>query len=183
MNEPVSPLKTVRQLLMIVVGMFGFGFAMVPLYDIMCEVTGFNGKTSGPYQAAETQVVDETRTVTVQFLANNNASMPWEFRPEVRKMVVNPGKMNEVNFYVRNVTDRTMSAQAVPSVTPFNAAEYMHKTECFCFEQQQLAQGEDLDMPLRFIIDQDIPEDVKTLTLSYTLYDITEQVELSAISQ
>lgn len=182
MNEPVSPLKTVRQLLMVVVGMFGFGFAMVPLYDIMCEVTGFNGKTSGPYQAAETQVVDESRTVTVQFLANNNASMPWEFRPEVRKMVVHPGKMNEMNFYVRNITDRTMSAQAVPSVTPFNAAEYMHKTECFCFEQQQLAQGEDLDMPLRFIIDQDIPEDVKTLTLSYTLYDITEQVELSAIS-
>jgi len=183
MNEPVSPAKTVRQLLLVVVGMFGFGFAMVPLYDIMCEVTGFNGKTSGPYQSAEQQVVNEARTVTVQFLANNNASMPWEFRPKVRKMVVHPGKMNEAEFYVRNVTGRTMTAQAVPSVTPFNAAEYMHKTECFCFEQQQLAQGEDLDMPLRFIIDQDIPEDVTTLTLSYTLYDITEQVELSALSQ
>ena len=94
-------------------------------------------------------------------------------------MVVHPGKMNEMNFYVRNVTNKTMSAQAVPSVTPFNAAEYMHKTECFCFEQQQLAQGEDLDMPLRFIIDQNIPADVKTLTLSYTLYDITERVELA----
>lgn len=98
-------------------------------------------------------------------------------------MVVHPGKMNEMNFYVRNVTNKTMSAQAVPSVTPFNAAEYMHKTECFCFEQQQLAQGEDLDMPLRFIIDQNIPADVKTLTLSYTLYDITEQVELAALSE
>ncbi|MBO6557598.1 MAG: cytochrome c oxidase assembly protein [Pseudomonadales bacterium] len=183
MNEPVSPTKTVRQLLLVVVGMFGFGFAMVPLYDIMCEITGFNGKTAGPYQSLETQVVDESRTVTVQFLANNNASMPWEFRPEVRKMVVHPGKMNEMNFYVRNVTNKTMSAQAVPSVTPFNAAEYMHKTECFCFEQQELAQGEDLDMPLRFIIDQNIPTEVKTLTLSYTLYDITEQVELAALSE
>lgn len=179
MNEPVSPAKTVRQLIFVVVGMFGFGFAMVPLYDIMCEITGFNGKTAGKYEAAETQVVDESRTVTVQFLANNNASMPWEFRPEVRKMVVHPGKMNEMNFYVRNVTNKTMAAQAVPSVTPFNAAEYMHKTECFCFEQQTLAQGEDLDMPLRFIIDQHIPEDVKTLTLSYTLYDISERVELA----
>jgi cytochrome c oxidase assembly protein subunit 11 len=168
--------KTIRQLLMVVVGMFGFGFAMVPLYDIVCEVTGLNGKTAGKYVASEPQTVVEDRIVTIQFLANNNAEMPWEFRPKVRKMQVNPGKMNVAEFYVRNVTNEVMVAQAVPSVTPFRAAEYLHKTECFCFEQQQLANGEDLDMPLRFIIDSNIPEDVKTITLSYTLFDITEQM-------
>jgi len=126
------------------------------------------------------QDVREDRLVTIQFLASNNANMPWEFRPKVRTMKVHPGKMNTTEFYVRNVANQTMVAQAVPSVTPFNAAEFMHKTECFCFEQQQLATGEDLDMPLRFIIDSQIPEEVTTLTLSYTLYDVTEQVGLAA---
>lgn len=91
-------------------------------------------------------------------------------------MKVHPGELNETEFFVRNSVSRTMTAQAVPSVTPFYAAEYLHKTECFCFEQQQLAGGEDLQMPLRFIIDPDLPVEVTTLTLSYTLFDITEQV-------
>tara|TARA_Y100001934_G_scaffold226307_1_gene271404 strand:+ start:135 stop:683 length:549 start_codon:yes stop_codon:yes gene_type:complete len=172
--------KTIRQLLTVVVLMFGFGFAMVPLYDLICEVTGLNGKTASQYVADGGEAVDENRLVTIQFLANNNASMPWEFRPEVRSMKVNPGKLNEASFYVRNVTDRTMMAQAVPSVSPNRVAEYLHKTECFCFEQQQLADGEDLDMPLRFIIDSNLPKDVTTLTLSYTLYDITDQMGLLA---
>ncbi len=177
-----SPAKTIRQLVLVVVGMFGFGFAMVPLYDIMCEITGFNGKTAGKYEAADTQVVDEQRTVTIQFLASNNADMPWEFRPKVRKMTVHPGQMNTAEFYVRNITGDPMVGQAVPSVTPFKAAAYLHKTECFCFEEQQLEQGEGLDMPLRFIVDSNIPKDVKTLTLSYTLFDITEQIGLAAVS-
>jgi len=170
-----SPARTIRRLLTVVVLMFGFGFAMVPLYDIVCEVTGLNGKTSGQYVADGTETVREDRLVTIQFLANNNADMPWEFRPRLRSMKVHPGKLNMAEFYVRNVTGETMVAQAVPSVAPFRAAEYLHKTECFCFEQQQLETGEDLDMPLRFIIDSEIPEDVTTLTLSYTLYDITDQ--------
>ena len=91
-------------------------------------------------------------------------------------MKVHPGELNETEFFVRNPVSRMMTAQAVPSVTPFYAAEYLHKTECFCFEQQQLAGGEDLQMPLRFIIDPDLPAEVTTLTLSYTLFDITEQV-------
>jgi cytochrome c oxidase assembly protein subunit 11 len=172
--------KSVRRLLFIVVGMFGFGFALVPLYDILCEVTGLNGKTAGKYEAADTQIVDEDRLVTIQFLANNNGTMPWEFRPAVREMKVHPGKMNLAEFYVRNATNDTMVGQAVPSVTPFRAAEYLHKTECFCFEQQQLATGEELTMPLRFIVDSNIPKNVKTLTLSYTLFDVTEQMGLAA---
>ena len=178
----VNPMKTVRQLLTVVVLMFGFGFAMVPLYDFVCEVTGLNGKTSGQYVTDGSEQIDENRLVTIQFLANNNADMPWEFRPTVRSMKVHPGKLSTAEFYVRNVTDATMTAQAVPSVAPYRAAEYLHKTECFCFEQQELADGEDLSMPLRFIIDSNIPKDVTTLTLSYTLYDITDQMgaQLSA---
>lgn len=174
-----NSLKTIRQLLFVVVGMFGFGFAMVPLYDIICEVTGLNGKTGDKYEEAYTQVVDEDRLVTIQFIANNGENMPWEFRPKVRQMKVHPGKMEFAEFYVRNVTDVTMVGQAVPSVAPQRAASYLHKTECFCFEEQQLADGEDLLMPLNFIIDSEIPKDVTTLTLSYTLYDITDRVALA----
>lgn len=172
----VESAKTIRHLLLVVIGMFGFGFAMVPLYDIVCEVTGLNGKTAGQYVSDGAESVDEDRLVTIQFLANNNSDMPWEFRPGVRSMKVHPGKLSNADFYVKNATGKTMVAQAVPSVSPARAAEYLHKTECFCFEQQQLANGEDLDMPLRFIIDSDLPKDVTTLTLSYTLYDITDQM-------
>ena len=165
---------------MIAVGMFGFGFAMVPLYDLVCEVTGLNGKTGDQYISDGAEVVDEDRLVTIQFLANNNADMPWEFRPAVRSMKVNPGKMSYAEFYVKNVTGETMVAQAIPSVTPFHAAEYMHKTECFCFSQQTLMAGEDINMPLLFFIDQDIPEDVTKLTLSYTLFDVTANFQQAA---
>lgn len=160
----------------IVAGMFVFGFALVPLYDVMCDITGFNGKTGGKYVASENVEVNEDRIVTIQFLTNNNSGMGWEFRPGVRSIKVNPGKMNSTEFYARNTLGKTMVAQAVPSVTPFNAAQFLHKTECFCFEQQQLAGGEDIDMPLRFIIDPELPKDVTTITLSYTLYDVTDQM-------
>jgi len=172
--EEKSYTSDVLRLVGVVIGMFAFGFALVPLYDIFCEITGANGKTAGKYEQSEVQTVDTSRTVKVQFLANNNANMPWVFQPVVGSMEVNPGKLNVTNFYARNTTGSVGVAQAVPSVAPFHAAEYFHKTECFCFEQQQLDSGEKIDMPLRFIVDRDLPADVKTLTLSYTLYDITE---------
>ncbi len=180
-GQTVNHSGTVLRLLGVVVGMFAFGFALVPLYDIFCEITGANGKTGSQYTITGQEAVDKERLITIQFLANNNAGMPWEFRPVVRTMKVHPGQIYSTEFYARNPATE-MVAQAVPSVSPFHAAEYFHKTECFCFEQQQLAQGEDLDMPLRFIIDPSLPKDVKTLTLSYTLYDITDQVspELAA---
>lgn len=175
--------RMVAKLVGVVIGMFAFGFALVPLYEIFCEITGANGKTDDTaYVVTGEEVVDESRVVIVQFLANNNAGMPWEFRPVVRTMKVHPGQMYSTEFFARNGTNEVMSAQAVPSVSPFHAAEYFHKTECFCFEQQELAQGEQLDMPLRFIIDPGLPKHVKRLTLSYTLFDITGQVanELAA---
>lgn len=168
--------RTALKLVVVVVGMFGFGFALVPLYDLICDVTGLNGKTGDQYTEVESQVIDESRVVKLQFIANNNAGMPWEFRPVVRTMEVTPGKMYETNFYVRNPADRAITAQAVPSVAPFRAAQYLHKTECFCFEQQELMAGESLDMPLRFIVDAGLPKEVTTLTLSYTIFDITDQL-------
>jgi cytochrome c oxidase assembly protein subunit 11 len=164
------------KLLAVVVGMFGFGFAMVPLYDLICDITGLNGKTGDQYTMASDQVVDENRLVTIQFLANNNADMSWEFRPVVRTMKVRPGELNVTNFFVHNPSSMSITGQAIPSVTPFRAARWFHKTECFCFEQQELQAGESLDMPLRFIVDASLPEDVTTLTLSYTIFDISDQL-------
>ncbi len=168
--------QTMLRLWVVVLGMFVFGFALVPLYDVFCEITGANGKTAGRFVSTDVPEVDKDRIVTIQFLTNNNAGMPWEFRASVRSLKVHPGEKNETEFFARNPSTRTMTAQAVPSVTPFYAAEYLHKTECFCFDQQQLVGGESLDLPLRFIIDPDLPAEVTTLTLSYTLFDITEQV-------
>lgn len=154
-----------------VVGMFAFGFALVPLYDVFCEITGINGKTSARYESTEASVIDMNRTVKVQFLSQNGPDMPWEFRPVQRSVEVHPGEAVTVNFYAANPTDRDMVGQAVPSLSPSEGTLYFHKTECFCFNQQPLAAGENTEMPLVFIVDKDLPAHITKLTLSYTLYD------------
>jgi len=169
-NKPIKPFK----LLAVVFGMFCFGFALVPLYDVICDVTGLNGKTGGRYEVTDAPEVDESRWVTVQFTASNNANMPWVFAPSDRVLKVRPGEINETFFVAKNPTDQRMVAQAVPSVAPFFVAEYLHKTECFCFNQQVLEAGESVEMPLRFFVDGDIPERVSKLTLSYTLFNLPE---------
>lgn len=171
------------KLLLATVAMFGFGFALVPLYDVFCEITGLNGKTGGRYAyAVDEAAVDESRLVTVQFLASNNAGMNWEFKPRVSQVKVHPGELTEVEFYARNPSGHTMVAQAIPSVSPSRAAEYLRKTECFCFNQQTLGPGEEISMPLFFFVDQELPGDVSKLTLSYTLFDITANFADSARS-
>jgi len=173
-NKAPGSGRLVGRLFLAVVGMFGFGFALVPLYDAFCEWTGLNGKTGGPYAyEAEAVQVDESRLVTVQFMASNDAGMSWEFKPVQRQVKVHPGELTEVMFYARNPTDQAMVGQAIPSVSPFRGADYLHKTECFCFNQQHLAAGESIEMPLYFFIDQALPEDISKLTLSYTLFDVT----------
>ncbi len=151
-------------------------FVLPPLYDVFCEVTGLGGKTGGPY-VAEQAGVDETRKVRVQFLVTNNAEMPWAFAPTIHQVEVHPGQPTEIRYYAKNATDRDMVAQAIPSVSPLNAAEYFHKTECFCFNQQPLKAGAEAELPLVFIVDRDLPGAVNTITLSYTLFDITERAE------
>ena len=169
-----SNIKGVTKLVALVFGMFGFGFALVPLYDVICDLTGLNGKTGGRYEVTEELVVDEERWVTVQFTTSNNADMPWKFSPQARAVKVRPGEMNEAFFVATNTTGETMTAQAVPSVSPFSAAQYFHKTECFCFNQQILAAGETIEMPLRFFVDDDIPDRMSKLTLSYTLFSLPQ---------
>ncbi len=174
-NMPVKPgRKVVVKLLGLVFGMFCFGFALVPLYDVICDITGLNGKTGGRYEMTGAPVVVQDRWVTLQFTTSNNAGMPWEFQPQVSSMKIRPGEVSETFFVATNPTDRAMTAQAVPSVAPFASARYLHKTECFCFQQQTLAAGESINMPLKFFIDKDIPKNVTKLTLSYTLFDLPE---------
>lgn len=157
------------------IGMFAFAiWVMPPIYDVFCEITGLNGKTGGPYQAVSAEV-DTSRTITVQFVATNNEGMPWEFSPEVRTVKVHPGAQTRINYFANNRTDKDMIGQAIPSLVPFKAATYFHKTECFCFEQQPLKAGESAELPMYFIVDQDIPEHIHTITLSYTLFDVTER--------
>lgn len=172
---PASPTqKLAFKLLFLAAGMFVFAvFVMPPLYDVFCEITGIGGKTRGQYQGPVAEA-DLQRTVKVQFLATNNAAMPWEFYPMEYQVKVHPGQKTSVAFYAKNATRRDMTAQAVPNITPINAAEFFHKTECFCFNQQPLAAGEDAEMPLVFIVDPDLPASVTTITLSYTLFDITD---------
>ncbi len=173
--------RLVGRLLLVVVAMFAFGFALVPIYDVMCQAFGINGKTAGAYSG--TQTVDEAREVRVQFLATNASGMLWEFKPMADQLSVNPGSSREMRFIAYNPTDKPMTAQAVPSVSPSKAAAYFHKTECFCFTQQVLQPGERIEMPVRFIVDQDLPADVRHLTLAYTLFDITSRQPPVAAAQ
>ena len=161
---------------LVAIAMFGFAlFVMPPLYDLFCDITGLNGKTSGAYNGDVGEVgIDTSREIKVQFIATNNEGMPWDFRPEIASIRVHPGEETVVNYLAHNPTDRHMTAQAVPSVVPYKAASYFHKTECFCFNQQPLDGGQSAELGLSFIVDKDIPKQVNTITLSYTLFDISE---------
>ena len=168
-------IDTVIKLVTVAVGMFAFVFVvMVPLYDVLCDALGINGKTSGSAYTAVEARVDESRTITVQFMATNNEGMPWEFGPSVSAMKVHPGAVNDTVFHARNPLPEAMIAQAVPSVSPARAAAYFHKTECFCFNHQPLDGESAAEMPLQFIVDQDLPKDIRTITLSYTIFDVTD---------
>lgn len=167
---------TVFKLLAGVAGMFLFAFALVPLYDVICDVTGLNGKTGGAYEYSAADLEqDESREVQIRFVTNINAGMPWGFGADQGGMRVTPGGVNEAMFFAHNPTDRIMVAQTIPSVVPGRAAAFFHKTQCFCFDQQVLMPGESVKMPVRFIVDRNMPDSVASITLSYTMYDITEQ--------
>jgi len=169
-NKRTNNKKVVLILVVAVIGMFGFGFALVPLYDVFCNITGLNGKTNN--QAVSNNApVDKSRLITVQFIATNNATLPWKFYPLIKKVKVHPGENRRIAYYAENDSGKTMVVQAIPSVSPNDAARYLKKTECFCFNQQTLKSGESMDMPLIFHIDKDIPKNVRTITLSYTLFD------------
>jgi cytochrome c oxidase assembly protein subunit 11 len=169
------------KLTVIIVGMFGFGYAMVPLYKAICEATGINvlalAEREIPGQKgslpANTQV-DLSRTITVEFDANSRG--PWEFKPAQRSVEVHPGQLTTVMYQFQNVQNRSMSAQAIPSYAPHQASAHFNKLECFCFNQYTLAPGEKKEWPVAFVIDPKLPKDVKTITLSYTFFEVGGKV-------
>jgi len=156
--------------LIVVIGMFGFGFALVPLYNVFCQITGINGKT-GLSASAKIYQVDKNRTITVEFTATVNG-LPWKFEPLKTKMTVHPGELSSVSYTATNLSSTDIVGQAIPSVTPGLAASFFSKTECFCFTNQTLKAGETREMPVRFVINPLIPKDVSVVTLSYTFFKI-----------
>jgi cytochrome c oxidase assembly protein subunit 11 len=159
----------------IVVGMFGFGFALVPIYNSLCKTLGINGKVVQDENVNLPDVADieKNRKVLVEFVATIHGGVPWAFYPKTRKIWVHPGEVAKLEFYAENKTDYKMTVQAIPSITPGIAAKYLKKTECFCFTQQALNGHEAMNMPLLFHVDVELPKTVKTITLAYTLFDVS----------
>ncbi|KJY84482.1 cytochrome C oxidase assembly protein [Vibrio galatheae] len=172
--------KLIVKLCAAVVAMFGFGFALVPLYDVMCDALGINGKTNSE-SALQPQgmVPDTSRLIRVEFMAHNHHAMPWSFVPAQTSMDVHPGQVIQTYYHAENLSSHDIVGQAVPSVSPGLGATYFNKIECFCFTQQPLRSNAKADMPLIFYIEPDIPDSIQTLTLSYTLYDITDKTTSS----
>jgi cytochrome c oxidase assembly protein subunit 11 len=175
-------LRILGKLAVVAVGMFAFGYAMIPLYRAICEATGINilslserqvpgnGKAGKAAQVLRNSQVDKTRTITVEFDAN--ARGPWHFKPALRTLQVHPGELATVMYEFQNVQDRRMAAQAIPSYAPPQATPHFNKLECFCFNQYTLEPGEKKEWPVAFVIDPRIPKDVTTITLSYTFFEV-----------
>ena len=163
-----------KKLLFVTVLMFVFGYAMIPFYKKICEVTGIN---KDKVVVSNTQM-DPVRWVTIEFDANIGAKLPWIFEPQTKSLRLHPGEVKQVLYRVVNLTDRTIVGQAIPSYGPARAGAYFKKIECFCFTQQTLKPFEERLMPVQFVVQNDLPKDVNTITLSYTFY---EQVKAGAL--
>jgi cytochrome c oxidase assembly protein subunit 11 len=167
----------VSRLVVFALGSFAFGFALVPLYDVLCRVWDVGNRWYGT-QTAEATVVQAPvtdRLVTVEFIANVPNTGHWEFRPHVATMQVHPGKLYETTYFAHNHSGHDVVGQAVPAIAPQSVARYFQKTECFCFVPQNFAKDERRDMPVRFIVDPDLPDDVDRVTLSYSFFDTPRQ--------
>jgi cytochrome c oxidase assembly protein subunit 11 len=156
--------------------MFGFCFAIVPFYSMICKATGINTsvRTSElvlPARADAHRVIDKSREVTVQFVATTHMGLPWDFSPQVQSVRIHPGENTTVYFHAKNTTGKQMTVQAIPSMTPPESLGHFHKIECFCFRQQTLKAGESKEMPLIFNVDKDLPKNIHVITLAYTLFD------------
>ena len=166
--------KTIKTLCFAVLGMFTFSFALVPLYNVFCEVTGLNGKIELRATNDKNIEIDNGRDISIQFVSHNNEEMPWAFKPSKDNIQIKTGKYHTATFYVKNTTNKRMVAQAIPSVAPSNAAAHLKKLECFCFEQQELAPGEEALLPVRLIFDDELPSSINSVVLSYTIFDVTD---------
>lgn len=166
--------KLAQKLVLVAVAAGTFGFALVPFYDVLCKVTGLNGKTGGAVsaQAVQAEKVDLSRWVTVEFAGNTMPGLGWEFSPRQHKLRMHPGEIVTTTFYARNPTNQVINGQAIPSVSPGWAAQYFRKLDCFCYKPQQLKPGESREMPLTFFISSELPQDVRELALSYSFFPL-----------
>jgi len=183
-NEAVGYLQQQRQkankklaikMLWLVAASIIFAVAMVPLYNVLCTLTGLNGKTSNTAETLAKAKVDNTRYVTVQFTSSVMSGLGWNFYPKQSSIKLHPGQIETVIFEAKNITSEVQSGQAIPSVTPSIASIYLKKIECFCFVRQSLKPGEVKEMPLRFFVSPELPQDVKEMTLSYSFYKAVKQ--------
>jgi cytochrome c oxidase assembly protein subunit 11 len=168
--------KLTLQLAGIAVGAFAFAFALVPLYYVLCDLTGFGNQRAVAEQRLSVEASDDSRTITVDFVAELPTAGSWEFRPTVGSMQIHPGRLYKTEFFAHNLTGHDTFAQAVPNIAPGQAAGYFRKTECFCFTPQHFAVNEQRPMAVRFVVDPAIPRSVDRITLSYTFYDESTRV-------
>lgn len=154
-------------------GMFGFGYALVPFYNLLCEVTGFGGKVEEKAIQDVPYSIDYNREISLELVTSVNENMPLQFRAEVQKIKLHPGEYHSVNFYGLNTGKDARVGRAIPRVAPGNAARFLRKTECFCFSKQDFPPGQEKRMPVRFVIEPSLPVDIKDMTLAYTFFDVT----------
>ena len=176
MQRAADNRKLTLKLLGFALGSFAFGFALVPLYDVLCDLTGFGNQKALAQQRLSVEAPDDSRTITVDFVADLPSVGNWEFRPLVSTMQIHPGRLYSTEFMAHNLTGKNTVAQAVPNIAPGQAAGYFRKTECFCFTPQKFAVNEARPMAVRFVVDPAIPHSVDRITLSYTFYDDSTRV-------
>lgn len=167
-------IRAVRLMVIVAVAMFGFGYALVPIYNVLCKVTGLNGKIGLSANKEIAYQVDYTREISIEFVTTLNEGAPMLFRSEVESLKVHPGEYHTVNFYAENKTNKILRARAIPSVSPGAVADFLKKTQCFCFTEQVFNPQEGKVMPVRFVVEPKIPNEYKVLTLAYTFFDNTE---------
>jgi cytochrome c oxidase assembly protein subunit 11 len=160
-----------RQLWLFAAGAFAFGFALVPLYDVLCDVTGYGDKSKLREASTIDAVPDLNRIVTIELVADAPSFGDWEFRPEINSLEVHPGQLYEAKFRARNLRALPVTAQAIPSIAPLQATKYFHKTECFCFTPQAFDAHQERELKVRFIVDPKLPVNIDRLTLAYSMYD------------
>lgn len=168
--------RTAIKLALIPVAMFGFGYALVPLYNVFCDLTGLGGRgvKEADVSTVDVRGVDRGRDIKMEFITSVNGNLPWEFKALTGTTRIHPGALNEAEFVVENTSDKTIVGRAIYNVSPAVASVYFSKTECFCFTEQTLAPGERMIMPVRYIIDNDLPGNIKGVTLSYTFFELSE---------
>lgn len=170
---------TAKKLAIFAIAMFGFGYALVPLYTVVCKATGIGGKTGVISQAEAAADHVDDRFVTVQFDTNVDPALPWTFKAKDFKMKVHPGELSDAMFVVENKSDKPIIGKAVPSVAPEIASKFFNKTECFCFTQQRLEAGERKEMLVRFVVGSELPEDILIMTLSYRFFQVSDNADVA----